>query len=49
MTLSDSGINIVLSGDLILDVEEADYWLSGIAPAIQAADLAIGHLEVPHK
>jgi len=48
MSITDSSINIVLSGDLILDVEEADYWLSGIAPAIQAADLAIGHLEVPH-
>jgi poly-gamma-glutamate capsule biosynthesis protein CapA/YwtB (metallophosphatase superfamily) len=48
MTLSDDSINIVLSGDLILDVEEADFWLSGITPAIQEADLAIGHLEVPH-
>ncbi|MBN1240938.1 MAG: CapA family protein, partial [Gammaproteobacteria bacterium] len=23
-------------------------WLSGIAPVVQAADIAIGHLEVPH-
>lgn len=40
--------SIILTGDLVLDVEGADYWLSGIAPAISAADIAIGHLEVPH-
>jgi poly-gamma-glutamate synthesis protein (capsule biosynthesis protein) len=39
---------IVLAGDLVLDVEDPDHWLSGIAPAVGAADLAIGHLEVPH-
>jgi poly-gamma-glutamate capsule biosynthesis protein CapA/YwtB (metallophosphatase superfamily) len=39
---------IVCSGDLVLDVEQPDHWLAGIAPALQAADLAIGHLEVPH-
>lgn len=38
----------MLTGDLVLDVEDADYWLSGIAPALRAADAAIGHLEVPH-
>lgn len=32
----------------MLDVEDADYWLSGIAPAVGEADVAIGHLEVPH-
>ena len=32
----------------MLDVEEPDHWLAGIAPAVRAADLAIGHLEVPH-
>lgn len=41
-------INIALVGDLVLDEPDADYWLSGIAPALRAADLAIGHLEVPH-
>lgn len=41
-------VSIVLSGDVILDVPDADHWLSGIAPALRAADLAIGHLEVPH-
>jgi poly-gamma-glutamate capsule biosynthesis protein CapA/YwtB (metallophosphatase superfamily) len=40
--------SIVLTGDLVLDVPEPDHWLSGIAPALRAADLAIGHLEVPH-
>ena len=41
-------IALVLSGDLVLDVPQADHFLSGIAPALRAADLAIGHLEVPH-
>lgn len=37
-----------MTGDLVLDEPDAGHWLSGIAPAIRAADLAIGHLEVPH-
>jgi poly-gamma-glutamate capsule biosynthesis protein CapA/YwtB (metallophosphatase superfamily) len=41
-------IEIVFLGDLILDVPEPDHWLGGIAPLTRAADLAIGHLEVPH-
>ncbi len=41
-------IRIVFAGDLVLDVENADHWLSGIAPVLQQADLAIGHVEVPH-
>lgn len=41
--------DLILSGDLVLDEPEPDYWLSGIAPALRAADLAIGHLEVPHS
>ncbi len=40
--------SIVFTGDVILDVPEPDHWLAGIAPALRAADLAIGHLEVPH-
>src|SRR5690606_8613207 len=39
---------ILLAGDLVLDAEEPDHWLSGIAPAVRAADISIGHLEVPH-
>ena len=39
---------ILLAGDLVLDAEDPDHWLSGIAPAVRAADIAIGHLEVPH-
>src|SRR5690606_17153326 len=34
--------------DLVLDEPDAGHWLSGIAPVLRAADLAIGHLEVPH-
>ena len=41
-------LDIVFSGDLVLDEPEPEYWLSGIAPALHNADLAIGHLEVPH-
>jgi len=33
---------------VILDEPGPDHWLSGIAPALRRADLAIGHLEVPH-
>jgi poly-gamma-glutamate capsule biosynthesis protein CapA/YwtB (metallophosphatase superfamily) len=39
---------ILLTGDLVLEAENPDHWLSGIAPAVHAADLAVGHLEVPH-
>ncbi|MEN9684043.1 MAG: hypothetical protein RLZZ427_1794 [Pseudomonadota bacterium] len=39
---------ILLLGDLILDVPEPDHWLSGIAPILRRADLVIGHLEVPY-
>jgi poly-gamma-glutamate synthesis protein (capsule biosynthesis protein) len=39
---------IVLAGDLILDVPDPDQWLAGLAPLLERADLAIGHLEVPH-
>jgi Bacterial capsule synthesis protein PGA_cap len=46
--LADGTLVIVLAGDLILDVPEPDHWLSGITPAVQMADVAIGHLEVPH-
>ena len=39
---------LLVTGDLVLDEPDAAHWLSGIAPALQAADFAIGHLEVPH-
>lgn len=43
-----AALDIRLLGDLILDVPDPDHWLSGIAPIVRGADLAIGHLEVPH-
>ncbi|WP_374281039.1 CapA family protein [Novosphingobium sp.] len=43
-----STAEILLLGDLILDVPEPDHWLAGIAPLTRAADLTIGHLEVPY-
>lgn len=46
--MSKDGLTIVVAGDLVLDEPDADYWLAGIAPALRSADLAIGHLEVPH-
>jgi poly-gamma-glutamate synthesis protein (capsule biosynthesis protein) len=42
-------IDLVFTGDLVLDEPDPDHWLSGIAAATQAADLTIGHLEVPHS
>ena len=40
--------DLLLLGDLILDVPGPDHWLSGLAPLTCAAGLVIGHLEVPH-
>lgn len=45
---SPDALTLLLTGDIVLDVEGADHWLSGIAPALRSVDLAIGHLEVPH-
>lgn len=47
--MDGGAISIVLAGDLVLDEPNAAYWLAGIAPALQSADLAVGHLEVPHS
>ena len=41
-------IDLAFLGDIILDVPDPDHWLAGIAPVTRAADIAIGHLEVPH-
>ncbi len=46
--MHDGPIQLLVTGDLVLDEPDAAHWLSGIAPALRAADLAIGHLEVPH-
>lgn len=39
---------LLLGGDVVLDADEPEHWLSGIAPAVRAADIAIAQLEVPH-
>jgi hypothetical protein len=44
--MADQILTLVLAGDLILDEPDPGKWLSGIAPALRQADLAIGHLEV---
>jgi poly-gamma-glutamate synthesis protein (capsule biosynthesis protein) len=41
-------LDLVFAGDLVLDEPRPDHWLAGITPALRAADVAIGHLEVPH-
>jgi poly-gamma-glutamate capsule biosynthesis protein CapA/YwtB (metallophosphatase superfamily) len=41
-------IDLIFAGDLVLDEPNPDHWLGGIAPALRSADIAIGHLEVPH-
>jgi Bacterial capsule synthesis protein PGA_cap len=38
---------LLLTGDLILDEPDPDHWFSHVAPVLRAADLAIGHVEVP--
>lgn len=41
-------LSLLFTGDLVLDEPDPDHWLGGIAAATRAADLTIGHLEVPH-
>jgi len=41
-------LSIVLAGDLVLDEPDGAYWLADLAPCLRAADLAVGHIEVPH-
>ncbi len=48
MSEQGSALCVAVTGDLVLDEPDAGHWLAGIAPALRAADLAIGHLEVPH-
>jgi poly-gamma-glutamate capsule biosynthesis protein CapA/YwtB (metallophosphatase superfamily) len=43
-----STLELVFSGDLILDEPGPDHWLGGIAAVLGRADLSIGHLEVAH-
>jgi poly-gamma-glutamate capsule biosynthesis protein CapA/YwtB (metallophosphatase superfamily) len=44
-----SSLEFVFTGDLVLDEPDPDHWLGGIADTLRAADVAIGHLEVPHS
>lgn len=45
---SPGDLVLLLGGDVVLDADEPEHWLSGIAPAVRAADVAIAQLEVPH-
>ncbi len=46
--MSEETSQIRFTGDLVLDLPDADYWLEGSAPALRQAALTIGHIEVPH-
>jgi poly-gamma-glutamate capsule biosynthesis protein CapA/YwtB (metallophosphatase superfamily) len=41
-------LDLLFTGDLVLDEPDPDFWLADLAYALRAADAAIGHLEVPH-
>ena len=43
-----SDLDLLFTGDLILDVPQPDYWLDGIAERVRRAGISIGHIEVPH-
>jgi poly-gamma-glutamate synthesis protein (capsule biosynthesis protein) len=45
---NSKSFELAFAGDLVLDVPEPDHWLAGLKPSLDAVDLAIGHLEVPH-
>ena len=40
-------VDLIFSGDLILDEPDPDFWLDGIAPALRRG-ISVGHLEVAH-
>ena len=40
-------VDLIFSGDLILDEPDPDFWLSGLAPALRRG-ISVGHLEVAH-
>jgi len=46
--MGQADIRVLVTGDLVLDEPDGAHWLSGLAPTLHAADLVIGHLEVPH-
>lgn len=41
-------LDILLTGDVILDEPDPDRWLGGLREVTRSADLTVGHLEVPH-
>jgi poly-gamma-glutamate capsule biosynthesis protein CapA/YwtB (metallophosphatase superfamily) len=41
-------LDLIFTGDLVLDEPRPDHWLGGIAAATRSSDITIGHLEVPH-
>jgi hypothetical protein len=46
-TSSESEIELLLVGDLILDEPQPDRFFDAVRPVLQAADLVVGHVEVP--
>jgi poly-gamma-glutamate synthesis protein (capsule biosynthesis protein) len=41
-------VDFIFTGDVVLDEPRPDHWLGGIATVTRAADVTVGHLEVPH-
>ncbi len=48
MMAGGGNLDLLFTGDLVLDAPDPDHWLSGLAPLTRAAGCSIGHLEVPH-
>ncbi|MFC3101455.1 CapA family protein [Altererythrobacter lauratis] len=46
--MQEMAVEVLVTGDLVLDEPDAAHFLSAIAPILHSANLAIGHLEVPH-
>lgn len=44
----EGALELLFTGDLVLDVPDPDHWLSGLAPLTRSSHCTIGHLEVPH-
>jgi poly-gamma-glutamate capsule biosynthesis protein CapA/YwtB (metallophosphatase superfamily) len=46
--LDESTVNLLLTGDLILDEPDPDSFFDIVRPVLLKADLVAGHVEVPH-
>ncbi|WP_413249266.1 CapA family protein [Sinomonas flava] len=44
-----SAVTVAAVGDLVLDEPDPAFYLAAASPVLAAADVAVGHLEVPHS